>query len=70
MEKPPLKVEVKPEIFKWLLETSGYGIEDVSKRLDVPRHIVEEWLTGKDKPTLNQIKELSTYFGRSHHLMN
>jgi Zn-dependent peptidase ImmA (M78 family) len=65
MIEKSLKVEVKPEILKWLLDTSGYKVEDVSKRLSVPKEVVNKWLNGEDTPTLSQIKEMSQQFGRS-----
>jgi len=59
-----IKTEVKPEVFKWLRESAGWTLEDVSKRLKTSAEIVEEFELGKKEPTLRQLRELSTSFKR------
>ena len=59
-----IKIKVNPEVFKWLRESSGWTIEDVSKRLKTTIEIVEEFESGEKGPTLRQLRELSQVFKR------
>ncbi len=59
-----LKVEVNPEVFKWLRTSSGWSIEDVAKRLKISVEIVEAIEKGERQPTLIQLKELSKAYKR------
>ncbi|MEM3488215.1 MAG: XRE family transcriptional regulator [Nitrososphaerota archaeon] len=57
-------IEVAPEVLKWLRISSGYEIEDVSKRLETSSEIILEFESGKRTPTLNQLKMLSELYKR------
>jgi Zn-dependent peptidase ImmA (M78 family) len=59
-----IKVEVDPKIFKWLRESSGWSIKDVSKRLKTSVEVVEAIENGERKPTLRQLKDLSKAYKR------
>jgi Zn-dependent peptidase ImmA (M78 family) len=59
-----LKVEVNPQVFKWLRVSSGWSIEDVSKRLKTSIEVVESIEKGERHPTLRQLKELSNAYKR------
>ena len=64
MERKSLKVKVEPEILKWLIDSSGWGIEEISKKLKVKDFTFKKWLTGESLPTLNQIEKISNYLKR------
>ncbi|MGC1119728.1 MAG: XRE family transcriptional regulator [Candidatus Methanofastidiosia archaeon] len=64
MPKKSFKVEVNPIVLKWLRESSGWKFEEVSKRLKTNIETVREFETGKKKPTLRQLKELSRIYKR------
>ncbi len=55
-------VEVNPEVFKWLRESSGWTIEEVAKRLRTSVKVIIEIEEGRRAPTLRQLKELSSAF--------
>jgi Zn-dependent peptidase ImmA (M78 family) len=64
----PLKsfeVDINPNILIWARETIGRSTEEVANRLGVGEHIVIKWESGDKKPTLKQLKILSTYYKRS-----
>ncbi len=42
MPKKSITVEVNPEVLKWLRESSGWKIEEVSKRLNTTAEAVQE----------------------------
>jgi len=64
MNKKSIKVDVNPEVFKWLRVSAGWSIEEVSKRIKTTPEIVKAFETGEKKPTLRQLKELSQAFRR------
>jgi Zn-dependent peptidase ImmA (M78 family)/DNA-binding XRE family transcriptional regulator len=59
-----ITAEVVPEVFKWLRESAGWSIEDVSKRLETSDEAVKEIESGEKAPTLNQLRELSLTYKR------
>jgi len=64
MPKRTISVEVNPRVFKWLRESSGWNIEDISKKLKTNSENIEGFELGKKKPTLRQLNELSRVFKR------
>ena len=59
-----MTVEVNPEVIKWLRESSGWRIEEVSKRLGTNSETVLDFEEGKRSPTLTQLSEMSKSFKR------
>ena len=59
-----IRVSVKPEVFRWLRESSGWSVEEVSKRLGTSVRVIKEIEDGKYKPTLRQLKILSEAYKR------
>lgn len=59
-----VKVEVDPEVFKWLRVSAGWTLEDVSKRLKTSAEIVERIEAGERNPTLRQLTVLSRAYRR------
>jgi Zn-dependent peptidase ImmA (M78 family)/transcriptional regulator with XRE-family HTH domain len=59
-----LKVDVNPNVFKWLRKSSGWSIEDIAKRLKTSIEVVKAIEKGERQPTLRQLKELSMAFKR------
>jgi Zn-dependent peptidase ImmA (M78 family)/DNA-binding XRE family transcriptional regulator len=64
MPKKSLCVEVKPEVFKWLRESSGWTREEIAKRIKTSTQNIQNIETGNKKPTIRQLKELSNVFKR------
>lgn len=59
-----LVVKVEPKVLKWLRESSGWRIEEVSKKLKTTPEIIMEMESGEKSPTLKQLKKLSLSFKR------
>ena len=64
MPKKSLCVEVKPEIFKWLRESSVWTQEEIAKRIKTSTQNIQNIEMGNKKPTIRQLKELSNVFKR------
>ena len=64
MPKRGIKVSVKPEVFIWLKESSGWTTDEIAKRLKISSKVVNEFESG-DKPLkMSQIKTLAKAFKR------
>jgi len=64
MTTKTFEVEVNPEIIKWAIETSGWKIEELGKRLKVSEENIKAWLIGEKNPTLRQLENLAKYTKR------
>jgi len=64
MRKRSPNIRIKPDIFRWLRESSGWTLEDVSNHLNVSVDWVSKWERGEKEPTLNEIKSLSKAYKR------
>ncbi len=60
----PQTIEVKPEVLKWLRESSGWNIDEVGKRLETTPETITEFEAGKKSPTLTQLRGLSELYKR------
>jgi Zn-dependent peptidase ImmA (M78 family)/DNA-binding XRE family transcriptional regulator len=58
------EISVESSVLKWARETIGKTIEDVARRLDLNENVVEKWESGEKRPTLKQLRELSTFYKR------
>ena len=59
-----ITVKVNPEVLKWLRESSGWGIEELCKRMNLSTDTLLEFESGKKQPTLSELKEMSKLFKR------
>jgi len=59
MPQKKLTVEVKPEILKWVIGSSGWNEEEITKKLKISQNILNSWLTRETKPTLRQVEDLA-----------
>lgn len=57
-------IRVRPEMIKWLRESSGWTHEDVSRTLNISAEQVERWEEGTEKPTLIELKRIAKAFHR------
>ena len=64
MAKKSFNVEVEPEVVKWAIKSSGYTIEELSKKLGSSENTIEGWIEGRKQPTLRQVENLSKYLKR------
>jgi len=58
------EISVESSVLKWARETIGKSIEDVARRLDLSKSVVERWESGEKRPTLKQLRELATFYKR------
>lgn len=61
MTEKSISIEIKPELIKWAIVSAGFKNEEISRKLSEKESIIDEWLSGKSKPTLRQL-ELLSYF--------
>lgn len=59
-----MTTKVNPSVFKWLRESSGWSVEDVSRRLRTSEEVVRSIESGRRDPTLRQLRELSGAYKR------
>ena len=57
-------IKVKPDIIKWLRESSGWTYEDVSRALNISIQQVQRWEEGVDNPTLIELKRIAGAYHR------
>lgn len=60
----PIAVSVEPSVLKWLIESSGWTMEEIAKRLKTSLQVIEKIESGEKKPSFRQLEELSTIFKR------
>ena len=59
-----VNVKVKPDVLKWLRESSGWSIIDVSSHLEIPETTVLSWETGSNYPTFSEVCKMARAFKR------
>ena len=59
-----ISIEVVPEVLKWLRQSSGWKIDEVSKRLGTTSETILDFEAGKKSPTLTQLRALSELYRR------
>jgi len=52
-------IPVNNQILKWARETSGYSIEDVSRRMKKPLDTIRSWEAGESAPSYPQLEKLA-----------
>lgn len=62
--KKSFNVEVEPSVLKWIIESSGWSEEEISKKLKVSLTAISNWLRGKSSPTLKQLEGLAMLIKR------
>lgn len=64
MPRKQLLVGIETSVLKWLVESSGWEIEEIAKRLKTSSDTINKFLEGSKKPTYRQLEELSKIFKR------
>jgi Zn-dependent peptidase ImmA (M78 family) len=64
MSKKSPNISVKPDVLKWLRESSGWTIDEVSTHLNVTKEWINKWENGDENPTFGEIKKLSEAYKR------
>lgn len=59
-----LTVKVEPNVLRWLRQSAGWEIAEVSRKLRLPSRTIEEFESGEKLPTLAQIKKLAVAYKR------
>lgn len=59
-----LEVSINPEVIKWARESSGWGVEEISKKLKTSKENFEKIELGRKLPTFRQLEFLANYFKR------
>ncbi len=64
MRRTSLKVNVNPSVMRWLRESSGWSLEDVSNHLHIPIDQILQWEQGGRLPTLSEVERLAKAYRR------
>ncbi|MBC8525715.1 MAG: ImmA/IrrE family metallo-endopeptidase [Candidatus Cloacimonetes bacterium] len=64
MKKKSFEVEVNPQIIKWVINTSGWSINDLSQKSIASENTIKKWIKGEKYPTFRQLENLSKYLKR------
>lgn len=59
-----LYVDVVPSVMKWLRESMGWKLEDVSQQLGIKPDIIDRWEKGLKQPTFEEILKLAEIYKR------
>lgn len=59
-----LEVSINPEIIKWARESSGWGVEEISKKLKTSKENIGKIESGTKLPTFRQLELFAKYFKR------
>jgi len=57
-------VDIEISVLKWLLDSSGWSVNEIAKRLNTSNQNIENIISGEKKPTFRQLQELSRIFKR------
>jgi len=57
-------MNVNHKILVWARKTSGYTIDEVAPKIKVKTERLKSWESGKDKPTWNQLRNISNVYKR------
>jgi len=60
----PIAVNVELSVLKWLIDSSGWTVEEIAKRLKTSTQIIEKMESGEKKPSFRQLEELAAIFKR------
>jgi len=64
MEREQQFADIEPKLLLWARESIGLSLEEVSKQVKAGKEVINEWESGKKKPTLTQIRKLSKIYKR------
>lgn len=59
-----VKALVEPDLLVWARKTASLSIEEAAKGIGVTVERLEEWESGKDAPTVNQLRKLADKYKR------
>ncbi|PKP60890.1 MAG: hypothetical protein CVT88_01675 [Candidatus Altiarchaeales archaeon HGW-Altiarchaeales-1] len=54
-----ITVEVEPDVLKWVIKSSGWEFEELSRKLKVSSEVMKSWINKTKKPTVKQLEHLS-----------
>lgn len=63
-QKISQKISIKPEVFKWLRDSSGYTLEEISKHLEINLDQVKRWEKDGENIPIDKLKELAKVYKR------
>jgi len=64
MSPKTLKIDVNPEILVWARESIGLSREDAARRVGGDLERVEDWESGKKRPTISVLRDMAKYYKR------
>lgn len=64
MTERSARLGVNPAVLVWARETAGLSVDAAATYLGQSGGIVHRWESGQEKPTVNALKRLATFYGR------
>jgi Zn-dependent peptidase ImmA (M78 family) len=64
MSHKTMEVSVQPSVIVWARESIGKSIDDVAKKLGTSTEVIRQLETGKKRPTIHQLREMSAFYKR------
>ncbi|MEX0656962.1 MAG: ImmA/IrrE family metallo-endopeptidase [Nitrosopumilaceae archaeon] len=64
MTQQKILVKVKPEIMKWAIDSSGWEIEELAKKLKVTDAAINNWKTRNQEIEIRKLEKLSEFVKR------
>ncbi|VUT25141.1 MAG: transcription factor [Candidatus Methanolliviera sp. GoM_oil] len=61
MVKKSFNIDVEPKVVRWAIKSSGYSIEELSKKIRISENTINGWIEGRKQPTLQQVENLSKH---------
>jgi len=55
---------IKPIMLVWARETAGYDKDTAAKKIGISKEKLEEWESGKSRPTIAQLKKIANIYKR------
>lgn len=59
------RANINPDILIWARQTVGLDIEIPARKIKVKPEVLEQWESGKKKPTIKQLRNIANVYKRS-----
>jgi Zn-dependent peptidase ImmA (M78 family) len=66
MSRSTVEVSISPDVFRWICGTSGWKIQEIAKKIDIPEDTVQRWCKGEASAqlSLGKAEQLAAAFKR------
>lgn len=64
MPKQKVLVKIKPDVLKWIIETSGWDILELEKKIKVHPETITKWISKEQSIEINKLEKIANYLKR------